>query len=204
MNAPLRLALLGSTNGTNMLHLIEAIEQKQMNARIELVLSNKSDAMILSRAKAHQLRAEFVDSRDSSREEYDQILSDKLQLVQIDLIVLIGYMKILSPSFVNQWRHKIINVHPSLLPLFSGLMDRKVHQAVLDAGVSESGCTVHFVTEEVDSGPVLIQKRCSVLLNDTVDTLKSRVQSLEGLALVEAIQKISFNLNSAVGSQRAR
>ena len=103
-------------------------------------------------------------------------------------------MRILSPYFIGRWPHQIINVHPSLLPDFAGGMDRHVHQAVLDSGVKESGCTVHFVTEVVDSGPIIVQKKCPVFMNDTVDTLRERVQSLEGDVLIEAIQTIKERL----------
>ena len=96
----------------------------------------------------------------------------------------VGYMRILSAEFVTEWNNKVINVHPSLLPAFAGKMDLEVHQAVLD----ETGCTIHYVTPEVDEGPVLLQKKCAVLKNDTAESLKNRVQLLEGAALVEAIQ----------------
>ncbi|MGC1182772.1 phosphoribosylglycinamide formyltransferase [Legionella sp.] len=187
---PLRLALLGSSNGTNMLHLIEAIKQQHVNASIEVVLSNKADAPILARARDNNLKAICLDNINKTRETFDTTLSETLQKFNIDLIILIGYMRILSPLFVATWQNRIINVHPSLLPAFSGMMDRKVHEAVLAAGVNESGCTVHFVTEVIDSGPIIIQKTCSVGADDTVDTLKAKVQSLEGEALIEAIQKI--------------
>ena len=90
-------------------------------------------------------------------------------------------------EFIAKWRNKIINVHPSLLPAFAGGVDQDVHQSVLKAGLKETGCTIHWVTEAVDAGPVIIQKKCPVFLNDTVDTLKKRVQGLEGEALVEAV-----------------
>ena len=182
-----RLGILGSTRGTDMLALIKAIENQQLNARIEIVISNKKDAIILERARQHNLNAEFVDPAQLTRELYDQKISEVLHSHQVDLVILIGYMRILSNEFVNTWRNKIINVHPSLLPAFAGGMDGNVHQAVLNSGVKETGCTVHYVTEEVDAGPILVQKKCPVLPSDTVDSLKERVQKLEGEALVEAI-----------------
>lgn len=187
----IRLAILGSTRGTNMLTIIDAIKQKQLNAEIKIVLSNKADAMILERAKNHGLPAQFVDSANQTRESFDQKVSELLREYAIDLIVLIGYMRILSPAFVKQWENKIINVHPSLLPAFAGKMDLDVHRAVLAAGVKETGCTVHQVTQEVDAGPIVIQKKCVVLAEDTPEHLKERVQQLEGVALVEAIRLLS-------------
>lgn len=186
----LRLAILGSTRGTDMLALIAAIAQQRLAAHIEIVLSNKSDAVILERAKQHGLKTLFISPTNLSREEYDQKISDTLHAHQIDLVVLIGYMRILSPSFVAEWQNKIINIHPSLLPAFAGGMDKNIHQAVLDAGVKETGCTVHYVTEKIDEGPILVQKKCPVYLDDTAEVLKQRVQQLEGEALIEAINII--------------
>jgi phosphoribosylglycinamide formyltransferase-1 len=187
----IRLAILGSTRGTNLNALVEAINNKELNASIELVIANKADALILEKADKFELKALFVDPQNLSREAYDQLLSKILSEHNIDLVVLIGYMRILSSQFVLDWENKIINIHPSLLPAYSGLMNLEVHQAVLDAAEIETGCTVHFVTEEVDAGPIILQKNCQVLKEDDAETLKARVQQLEGLALVEAIQKIS-------------
>jgi phosphoribosylglycinamide formyltransferase-1 len=186
MHTP-RLGILGSTRGTNLLTLINAIQTNRLQASIPIVISNKSDALILERARSHHLNAQFVDPTGLSRTDYDKKLSTLLQAAQVDLVVLIGYMRILSPEFVSTWQDKIINVHPSLLPQFAGGMDAHVHQAVLDAGVKETGCTVHRVTAEVDAGPILIQEKCAVLPDDTVETLKERVQQLEGEALIKVI-----------------
>lgn len=184
----LHLAILGSTRGTDMLALIQAIAEKKLSAVIDVVISNKKDAVILKRAAEHKLNAIFLDPINLDRDEYDKKISNVLCQYPIDVIVLIGYMRILSQSFVQAWKDKIINVHPSLLPAFAGGMDQNVHQAVLDAGVQETGCTVHIVTEDLDQGPILIQKKCPVLANDTVETLKQHVQQLEGEALIAAIK----------------
>jgi phosphoribosylglycinamide formyltransferase-1 len=186
----IRLAILGSTRGTNLSALAEAIESGKLKASIELVVTNKPDALILERARSHRLRAQFIDPTELSRDDYDARVTSALKSYEIDLIVLIGYMRILSPTFVREWEHKIINVHPSLLPSFAGLMDLAVHEAVLASGVSETGCTVHYVTEEVDAGPILLQKRCTVRTTDTAQHLKERVQQLECVALVDAIAYI--------------
>ncbi|KTD63169.1 phosphoribosylglycinamide formyltransferase [Legionella santicrucis] len=185
-----RIAVLGSTRGTNLNVLVEAVNQKNLAASIELVLSNKADALILEKATHFGIKSMFINSRDLSRIEFDNCLSDILKQHQIELIVLIGYMRILSAEFVLAWENRIINIHPSLLPAYAGLMNLEVHQAVLDADEIETGCTVHYVTEEVDAGPIILQKKCPVRLNDTPELLKARVQELEGIALVEAIQTI--------------
>lgn len=186
----IRLGILGSTRGTAMAHMISEIENKKLDAEIAVVLSNKMDALILEKAKNAGIFAEFVDPKNLTREEYDVNVSKILETNQVDLIVLIGYMRILSKNFVEKWKDKIINVHPSLLPDFGGMMDLQVHQAVLNAGKKESGCTVHVVTEEVDGGPIVLQKKCAVYETDTAEVLKARVQALEATALVAAINSI--------------
>ena len=187
----IRLGILGSTRGTNMLALIDAISKGHLSATIEVVISNKSQAMILERATQHGLHAEFLSPESLSRSEYDQEISKRLLHYHVDLVVLIGYMRILSAEFVSAWHDRVINIHPSLLPAFAGKMDAEVHKAVLDSGVQETGCTVHYVTEQVDAGPILLQKKCPVLAGDTIDSLKQRVQELEGIALVDAIQTMA-------------
>lgn len=187
----MRLGILGSTRGTVMLSLIDAIKQKQLTADIALVMSNKANALILENAKQHGLSTHFADPAQYSKEEYDKILSDKFLECKVDFIILIGYMRILSNNMIDPWRNKIINIHPSLLPAFRGGMDLNVHQAVIDAKIKETGCTIHYVTEEVDAGPILVQKKCIVLPNDTAERLKARVQALEGVALIEAINNLS-------------
>lgn len=185
-----RLAILGSTRGSNLLPIIKAINDGLLPAQIDIVISNKREAIILSRAQEAGLKTQFIDAAGLTREAFDAKVSAVLKAHQIDLIVLIGYMRILSAEFVQTWKDKIINVHPSLLPAFAGQMDLAVHEAVLAAGVHETGCTVHYVTEEVDAGPIVLQKTCHVASNDTPESLKQRVQSLEGEALVQAINII--------------
>lgn len=177
---PTRIVVMGSTRGTDLGYLYEAIDAGKLNAKVVAVVSNKENAYILQRARNHNTPI-FVTDED---QEPEYILDE----LRFDLVVLIGYMKILSNKFVNQYENKIINVHPSLLPAFAGGMDTNVHKAVLKAGVKVTGCTVHMVTEVVDGGTILVQKYCDVLPEDTVDTLKAKVQKLEGVALTEAIQ----------------
>ena len=108
-----------------------------------------------------------------------------------DLVLLVGFMRILSAEFCRKWQDRILNVHPSLLPKYAGGMDTNVHEEVLRNGDMETGCTIHFVTEEVDAGPILIQKKCAVGGGDTVESLKTKVQELEGMAFIEAIEMIA-------------
>lgn len=191
----MRLAILGSTRGTNLDAIVSAIKQQRIDANIVNVISNKKDALILQRAQSFGLPYELIESRAITREDFDELISKRLVACDVDLIVLIGYMRILSATFVSRWENKIINVHPSLLPHFAGLMDLDVHRAVLAAKHKTTGCTVHYVTAEVDNGPILVQKRCAVLTEDTAEILKARVQALEGEALVEAIITCQKNMS---------
>ncbi len=187
----MKLAVLGSTRGTDMQAIIDAIENKTLNAEICIVISNKPDAFILERAKNHNIRALYIDQKNKTREQFDQEVLNALEQCKPDLILLIGYMRILSPLFVRAYKDKILNVHPSLLPAFAGGMDMNVHQAVIESGLKETGCTIHLVDEGVDTGKILVQKKCAVEPNDTAETLKEKVQKLEGEAFIEAIQQFS-------------
>lgn len=187
----MRIGILGSTRGTVMSSLIDAIRNKECRAEVALVISNKSDAPILENAKKQGVAADFIDPSGLSKDQYDQQLSDRFLKEAVDLIILIGYMRILSNPMVTAWQNKIINTHPSLLPAFAGGMDLNVHQMVIDANVKESGCTIHYVTEALDAGPIILQKKCIVLPTDTAEHLKARVQALESIALIEVINKLS-------------
>jgi phosphoribosylglycinamide formyltransferase-1 len=193
----IRLGVLGSTRGTNLQALLNAINAGTLAAEIAIVISNKADALILNLARTANIATQFISATGLTREAYDAQLHASLQAAGVDLVVLIGYMRILSREFVQQWQGKILNVHPSLLPAYAGLMDRQVHAAVLAAKEKETGCTVHWVTAEVDAGPILLQRTCPVSANDTVDELKARVQALEGEALIAAIAQLNDELNPA-------
>lgn len=187
----IRLGILGSTRGTNLNAIVDAIYTNKLHASIEVVISNKASASILEKAAKLGINARHVNPDGLEREQYDNKLTDVLSKHRVELVVLIGYMRILSPSFILQWKDRIINIHPSLLPAFAGLMDLDVHRAVIDAGQSVSGCTVHFVTEEVDAGPVIVQRECPVFFGDTPENLKTRVQKMEGDLLIDAIQLVA-------------
>ncbi|MBP7805113.1 MAG: phosphoribosylglycinamide formyltransferase [Candidatus Pacebacteria bacterium] len=185
----MKLAILGSTKGTDLQAIIDAIKEGTLDAEIAVVISNKQDAYILERAKNHNIPTLFIDQKNKTREQFDQDILTALEQYKPDLILLIGYMRILSPLFVRAYKDRILNVHPSLLPAFAGGMDMNVHQAVVESGVKETGCTVHLVDEGVDTGKILVQKKCAVDPNDTAETLKEKVQKLEGEAFVEAIKQ---------------
>jgi len=184
----LKLVVLGSTRGTNMQAIINAIDSNEIGASIEMVISNRKEAFILQRAEDNHIVHKFISAKDKTREQYDELLISEINSYNPDLILLIGFMRILSEKFTNEFNGKILNVHPSLLPKHSGLMDLAVHQSVLDAGDVESGCTIHQVNEMVDGGTIELQLKCAVEENDTAESLKQKVQALESMAWVEVIK----------------
>eukprot|EP00466_Bigelowiella_natans_P019761 jgi/Bigna1/48989/estExt_Genewise1.C_370036 len=193
----LKVAVLGSTRGTDLQAIIDNIHEPGSKdpSKIDVccVISNRSKAGILERATKYKIPNKFVSAKGEdgklvSREIYDERVEDAMRPYAPDLILLIGYMRIVSGAFCQRWERRLINVHPSLLPKFAGGMDGDVHAAVLKAKEKETGCTVHFVEEKVDAGEILVQKACSVDPTDTPDSLKAKVQALEGQALIEAIE----------------
>ena len=184
----LKVGVLGSTRGTALQGILDAVTEAALDVDLVLVVSDKRNAPILERADRYAVPTQFLDPAGLKRDEYDGQVTDALRHAGADLVLMIGYMRIVSANFVEEWKGHLLNVHPSLLPAFGGLMNQKVHEAVLAAGVSETGCTIHQVTEEVDGGPIVLQKRCSVLPGDTPELLRDRVQALEQAAFVEVLQ----------------
>ena len=187
----IRLGVLGSTKGTDLQAILDAIQNDALDAEIAVVVSNRESAYILERARNHNVPYVFVSHAGKPRDEFDREITSVLLQHNADLVLLIGFMRILNAKFCRKWQDRILNVHPSLLPKYAGGMDVNIHEEVLQNGDVETGCTVHFVTEDVDAGPILIQKKCSVNPEDTVESLKTRVQQLEGLAFIEAIKMIA-------------
>lgn len=188
MVTSIKLGVLGSTKGTDLQAIIDSINQKKLDASIEVVISNSSKAYILERAANHNIPNFLISHLSKTREQFDDEISVILKKHEVDLVLLIGFMRILSSKFCKEWKMRILNVHPSLLPKYAGGMDMNVHEEVIKNKETETGCTIHFVTEEVDGGPILIQKKCSIDKNETPDSLKKKVQALEGKAFVEAIK----------------
>tara|TARA_B100001964_G_scaffold234868_1_gene294018 strand:+ start:153 stop:737 length:585 start_codon:yes stop_codon:yes gene_type:complete len=190
----IKLGVLGSTRGTDLQAIINSINKKELRAEIAVVISNKKEAYILERAKQNKIPFIFISHKGKNREEFDEEITSVLKKSEVELILLIGFMRILSASFCQAWRDRLLNVHPSLLPKYAGGMDANIYEEVLKNGEKETGCTIHFVTEDVDGGPILIQKKCLVDDNDTVETLKTKVQQLEGVAFIESIKLIQNNI----------
>ena len=187
----IRLGVLGSTKGTDLQAILDAINNDVLDAEVVVVVSNRENSYILERAGNHNIPNIFVPNKGKTRDEFDREITTALLQHNADLVLLVGFMRILSTEFCRKWQDRILNVHPSLLPKYAGGMDTNVHEEVLRNGDVETGCTIHFVTEEVDSGPILIQKKCAVDGEDTVESLKIKVQQLEGMAFIEAIEMIA-------------
>lgn len=180
------IGVLISGGGTNLQAIIDAVEAKKLDAQIRVVLSNKTDAYGLERAKKHGIATEALDHKSfASRENYDQAVVDLLQARGVDLVVLAGFMRLLSPVFVKAYSNRIMNIHPALLPAFPGL---HVQKKALEHGVRFSGCTVHFVNEECDEGPIIIQAVVPVYPDDTEENLAARILKQEHRIYPRAIQ----------------
>jgi phosphoribosylglycinamide formyltransferase-1 len=180
------IGVLISGSGTNLQSIIDAIEAKTLDARIEMVLSNKVDAYGLARAQNHGIHTEVLDHKAfASREAYDQAVVDLLRSRSVELVVLAGFMRLLSPVFVKAYSNRIMNIHPALLPAFPGL---QVQKKALEQGVRFAGCTVHFVNEECDEGPIIIQAVVPVFPDDTEEALTARILTQEHQIYPRAIQ----------------
>jgi phosphoribosylglycinamide formyltransferase 1 len=196
MEQKLRIACLVSGGGTNLQAIIDSIEAGRLNAEIAAVISNVPDAGALARAKKHGLPAFVVNHKDfTSRDLFDRELAAIIDRQGAKLVCLCGFMRVLTPDFVGHYKNRIINIHPALLPDFGGkgFYGHKVHEAVLEAGRTVSGCTVHFVDREVDHGPIILQRTVPVLAGDTPDTLATRVLLEEHLAYPQAIELFAQN-----------
>jgi phosphoribosylglycinamide formyltransferase-1 len=191
-NSPrlVRLGLLVSGRGSNLQAIIDAIEGNSLSAEIAVVLSNKQDAAGLERARKHGAPAVWLDpkpfaGRPDSREAYDRALLEVLQKHEVDLVLLAGYMKIVTAVLVAAYENRMMNIHPSLLPSFPGL---DVQKKAIEHGCKIAGCTVHFVTEGVDEGPIIIQAAVPILEGDTPDALAARILEQEHKVYPRAVQ----------------
>ena len=191
MNAPRRkrVAVLISGRGTNMTALMNAAIDPRYPAEITLVLSNRADAAGLAIADNAGIVTRAISHRDfDSREQHEAAIDEALTAANIDLVCLAGYMRILTPDFVRRWRGRMINVHPSLLPSFKGL---DTHARALAAGCRIHGATVHFVTADMDEGPIIYQGAVPVLSGDTEETLGERVLGLEHQIYPAALRRVA-------------
>lgn len=186
----LRLGVLASGRGSNLQAVIDAIESGVLQARVAVIISNKKDAQALERARTHGVTDVFLDptlyaGMIDKREAYDRAVLDILRQHEVDLVLLAGYMKIVTPVLIDAYRHRMMNIHPSLLPSFPGL---EAQRQALDWGAKVAGCTVHFVTEGVDEGPIILQATVPVLERDSPETLAARILVEEHAIYPRAVQ----------------
>lgn len=186
-----KIGVLISGSGTNLQSLIDETKKENINGEIAVVVSNKENAYGLERARCNNVDAVFIDEKKyGSFELFNEAIITELKRRDVDLVVLAGYIKILSGKFIEEFKNKIINIHPSLIPSFcgKGYYGIKVHQAAIDYGVKISGVTVHFVDEGADTGPIIFQEAVSVSDSDTAETLQKKVLLLEHRLLPLAVK----------------
>jgi phosphoribosylglycinamide formyltransferase 1 len=197
MASELSIGILISGSGTNLQSIIDAIEAKKLDAKIAVVLSNKGDAYGLVRARNHRIPTEVLDHKTyPSREAYDQAVVDLLRQRGVELVVLAGFMRLLSPEFIKAYSNRIMNIHPALLPSFPGL---HVQKKAVEHGVRFAGCTVHFVNEECDEGPIIIQAVVPVFPDDSEESLAARILKQEHRIYPRAIQRYAEKRLRVVG-----
>jgi len=185
------IAVLASGQGSNLEAIFEAIERGEVAGRVVIVISDRAGAPALVRAEKRKVKALFLDPKQyASREAYDRVLAAELKEMQVELIVLAGFMRLLSPQFINEFPMQIINIHPALLPAFPGTDG--IEQA-FNYGVKVTGCTVHFVDEGLDSGPVILQSTVPVLQQETIETLEQRIHAAEHRTYPTAIDLFCRN-----------
>ena len=187
MTARKKLGILLSGRGSNFEAIADSIQSGRLPAEIAIVISNRADAPGLESARRRGLNAKLIPSKGRQREEHDAEVMAALKDAGVDLVCLAGYMRLLSPEFVRAFPNRILNIHPSLLPAFPGLDAQK--QAI-EYGAMVSGCTVHFVDEHLDNGPIILQKTVPVLEGDDEQTLAARILEQEHVAYTEALQML--------------
>jgi phosphoribosylglycinamide formyltransferase-1 len=184
----MKIGILISGRGSNMAALVDAVRSAEIPAsEIAVVISDKADAAGLPRARKRGVETLVVERCGRTREDHDAEIVNELRKRGVELVCLAGYMRLLSPGFIQAFPNRIVNIHPSLLPSFPGL---NVQQQAIDHGVKVSGCTVHFVNEELDAGPIIMQRAVEVKDEDTADTLAVRILEQEHGAYVEAVRRI--------------
>ena len=184
----MKLGILISGRGSNMTALVDAVKSGEIPvSEVAVVISDKADASGLAKARERGVETVVIERKGRTREEHDAEIVAELRKRGVELVCLAGYMRLLSPLFIKAFPERILNIHPSLLPSFPGL---DVHQQAIDYGVKVSGCTVHFVNEELDAGPIILQKTVEVKDDDTAETLAARILEQEHGVYIEAVRSV--------------
>ena len=182
----LKIGVLASGRGTNLQSIIDNIEKGELPAEIAIVISNVHGAYALTRAENHNIKTAVIDHKGyKSREEFEKVLIDVLKKEEVELVCLAGFMRLFSPFFLNTFKHRVMNIHPALLPSFPGVHAQK---QALDYGVKVSGCTVHFVDEGTDTGPIILQESIKVLDDDSEESLSKKILEKEHILYPKAIK----------------
>jgi phosphoribosylglycinamide formyltransferase-1 len=188
----MKIGILISGRGSNMVALVDAVKSGEIpDSEIAVVISDKPNAAGLEKARSRGVETVVVERNKRTREEHDAEITSELKKRDVGLVCLAGYMRLLSPSFIRAFPGRIINIHPSLLPAYPGL---DVHERVLAAGEKVSGCTVHFVNEDLDAGPIILQREVPVLADDTTETLSARILDQEHKLYVDAVKLLLESL----------
>src|SRR5436190_5336101 len=185
----MKIGILISGRGSNMVALVDAVQSGEIpDSEVAVVISDKPNAEGLEKAKARGVETVIFERKGRTREEHDAEIIAALKKREVELVCLAGYMRLLSPSFVQAFPDRIINIHPSLLPAYPGL---DVHERVLAAGEKVSGCTVHFVNEDLDAGPIIVQCEVEIYEGDTVETLSARILEREHATYIAAVKRLA-------------
>lgn len=187
----MNFAVLASTNGSDLPAIFAKFQDGSILGNIVCAVVNQKNCGAQEKLEKENIPTFFISHKEKDREIFDREVSQILEEYNIDYIICVGYMRILSPWFVQQWKNKILNIHPALLPAFPGA---HAIQDALDAGVNKTGCTVHFIDEGVDTGPILAQKEVEITSEDTFETIKQKIQKAEQEIYPEVLEKISKNL----------
>ena len=190
----IRLGVLASGNGSNFEYIIKSIQNNQLNAEISILIVNNPGCLAIKKAIKYKIPYVIINHRDcQSRLEHDMLVMKKLDELSVELVVMAGWMRIVGEEMINRFKNRLINIHPSLLPSFKGV---DAIQQALDKKVTITGCTVHYVQKEVDSGSIIIQAAVPIKENDSKETLKQRIQKMEHIILPLAIAKVSKNIRT--------
>ncbi len=191
----IRLGILASGNGSNFECIVKSIQNKQLNAEISILIVNNPKCLAIKKALKYEIPYEIINHRDfNSRLEHDKLVMKKLEEMSVELVVMAGWMRIVGEEIINRFKDRLINIHPSLLPSFKGI---DAIQQAIDTRVTITGCTVHYVQQEVDSGSIIIQAAVPLIEKDSKETLKIRIQNMEHIILPLAIAKVAKDIRTS-------
>ena len=191
----IRLGVLASGNGSNFEYIIKSIQNNQLNAEISILIVNNPDCLAIKKAIKYKIPYVIINHRDcNSRLEHDMLVLKKLEDLSVELVVMAGWMRIVGEEIINKFNNRLINIHPSLLPSFKGI---DAIQQAMDKRVTITGCTVHYVQKEVDSGSIIIQAAVPLKEKDSIETLKKRIQDMEHIILPLAIAKVAIEIRTS-------